>query len=1347
MSRPVNRRANRRVTLRSGLWALLPIAAVVVLLAASASASADPPPGTVVVGTTADSSGSCSLRDAIASANSGDAEGGCTSGTTIDVPAGTYDLSTGQLKISSDVNIVGAGARSTIIDGSATGQRVLEVSSGTASVSGVTIEGGNTNSGSSGGDPTPGVGGGIWVVAQATLTLEDSMVTGNQADITGGGIENDGTLTVLRSTIEDNTTEGVGGGIDDLGSDLSITNSTIMGNKSQGDGGGLSLEGTSELASDTIANNMTTSGSGGGLAVSGGTTPDVVNTIVAGNTLGALPSDCSGSVTSHGNNLSDQSDCGFTAPGDLQADPGFGPVDSSGETDVLPLTSTSPAIDAGNDLACPATDQRFVARPQGAHCDIGAYEFTSGPSDYFVSTAAELDSALSSAAMFEVPATIHIASGHYDIGILEGQENFGSDPGGEITLSGAGAASTILDGDNIGNDVLEIGGSGTTTIEGVTVENAADTGIYDNGVVELHDSVVQNNADVGIQDGDHGLTVSGSTISGNGNASAGVDTQFNGGIFSESGNLTVVNSTVTGNNGSGIYEDSSGGLSLQNDTIAANPSVGLDLREGVGSAVNTIIAQNTSGDCTNALDNWGQTEHNNLDSDNSCDFTSSTDLTGVNPQLGPLQDNGGPTPTMALAATSPAVDAGDDSSCPATDQRGISRPQGPHCDIGAFELVPSAGPQISGSLSPNGQPDANLTALGNEDWAVWGFANQGTSTSLAPDVRKSGGSAISNLTDIDPTGVPPRGIGSFAGELPFGFDWSDGTGPATAAGATGGLQNNGEGLATTNGDGFSFTVPADTAVRTLTVFASEHWGTGTLTATLSDGSAQPYTASVNSPFGDTSFGGGGNEPGVFTIDYAAASPGQHLTVSWIETGDNCATDGHCDDAAIYAVALSDPLSNLTVNATPSSAGAGIDQVPISTIPNAWLSFFAGSTNSTPVGSTPVGSTPVGSTPVGSTPVGSTPVGSTPVGSTPVGSTPVGSTPVGSTGLFDLPVGSTPVGSTALSSVLLSQVQLHGVTWDQILCGSLATKPLTALTLQDLKTNTETCTDGKTSLQHFEALTMQQVDLTTTLLKSVHWATLLMGNTPLSALPGGFDAWCGTNGQIAKDGGNCSNATGATTVLQMDVAGQLGSAPVGSTPVGSTPVGSTPVGSTPVGSTDVAASLLANIALSDIGNDDHDLSSVVDCTKVNCSTGTLGDAYAASAILPTATFSMLANAMAADNITINDLVVAIIGAAGFPWEQLPIQGLQPYSATKSTVHYTIGADVDCTVVSQLTFTAHLPAGFFPVDGSAQIAFGNGAPASAGTASVLGQGAAAAQKLNAYAWTVGCPRVGRPTRRRR
>ncbi len=623
-----------------------------------------------------------------------------------------------------------------------------------------------------------------------------------------------------------------------------------------------------------------------------------------------------------------------------------------------------------------------------------------------------------------------------------------------------------------------------------------------------------------------------------------------------------------------------------------------------------------------------------------------------------------------------------------------------------------------------------MTAAGTSDWALWSYNSSAIPAALTPSETKAGGGRqISDLSIVNTDGTPTRGFGGFDDNLvPFNFSWTDGSPDAAVSGGHGGI------TAPAVGQGLSFTVPAGTGLQKLSIWTSAHYADGTLTAHLSDGSAPDYSQTIDAEpgeFTDVSE----NVPAVFTLEYAASSPGQTLTVTWMDDSNNGCPG--CDDIVLYGAALDGGLSNLNVNATPSSAGAGIDQVPISTIPNAWLSFFAGGTSSTPVGSTPVGSTPVGSTPVGSTPVGSTPVGSTPVGSTPVGSTPVGSTPVGSTGLFDLPVGSTPVGSTALSSVLLSQVQLHGVTWGQILCGSLAAKPLTAVTLQDLKTNTETCTDGKTSLQHFEALTMQQVDLTTTLLKSVHWATLLMGNTSLSALPGGFDAWCGTNGNIPSDGGSCTNAGPTTTVLQMDVAGQLGSAPVGSTPVGSTPVGSTPVGSTPVGSTDVSASLLANIALADIA----DLSNVVNCTgSFDCTGKTLGDAYTAGAILPTATFSDLANAMAANNITINDLVVAIIGAAGFPWEQLPIQGLQPYSATKSKVHYTISADVDCTVVSQLTFTAHLPAGFFPVDGSSQIAFGNNAPTSAGTAAVLGQDAASAQKLNAYRWTVGCPAGG-------
>ncbi len=75
----------------------------------------------------------------------------------------------------------------------------------------------------------------------------------------------------------------------------------------------------------------------------------------------------------------------------------------------------------------------------------------------------------------------------------------------------------------------------------------------------------------------------------------------------------------------------------------------------------------------------------NLDSGSSCNFTKPGDLSNRNPLLGPLQDNGGRTPTLALQAGSPAIDAGDLIGCPATDQRGVLRPQHGQCDIGAFE--------------------------------------------------------------------------------------------------------------------------------------------------------------------------------------------------------------------------------------------------------------------------------------------------------------------------------------------------------------------------------------------------------------------------------------------------------------------------------------------------------------------------------------------------------------------------------------------------------------------------------------------------------------------------------------
>ena len=100
--------------------------------------------------------------------------------------------------------------------------------------------------------------------------------------------------------------------------------------------------------------------------------------------------------------------------------------------------------------------------------------------------------------------------------------------------------------------------------------------------------------------------------------------------------------------------------------------------------VNTIISGNTSSsgnNCSGAITSQGH----NLASDGTCVLVATGDLSGMDPLLGPLQNNGGSTQTHALLSGSPAIDAGDNKVCPAADQRGVARPQGATCDIGAYE--------------------------------------------------------------------------------------------------------------------------------------------------------------------------------------------------------------------------------------------------------------------------------------------------------------------------------------------------------------------------------------------------------------------------------------------------------------------------------------------------------------------------------------------------------------------------------------------------------------------------------------------------------------------------------------
>jgi CSLREA domain-containing protein len=346
--------------------------------------------------------GQCSLREAIIAANNdkqvNTGPGECPAGSgadTIVLQAGTYTLSipanksdnatTGDLNISSDVTINGAGADKTTITGVNFSDRIFQILSGTSVFNGFTISGANLNSDGSG------------ISDQANLTLNGVVITGNNATGKGGGIfvNSKGVLTINNSTIWGNTAQGSGGGGLALTSGtVIINNSTISGNFVNKSGGGIYQNGgTITLNNVTIANNTADNdasgtGDGGGVWMNSGTF-NFTNSIIAGNldkSPATISPDCAGTLTSQGYNLVGNTDgCTITGTttGNLTGvDPQLGALRNNGGTTLTQaISSTSPALNAGNPAtpgsggaACLATDQIGTSRPQGSACDIGAFE-------------------------------------------------------------------------------------------------------------------------------------------------------------------------------------------------------------------------------------------------------------------------------------------------------------------------------------------------------------------------------------------------------------------------------------------------------------------------------------------------------------------------------------------------------------------------------------------------------------------------------------------------------------------------------------------------------------------------------------------------------------------------------------------------------------------------------------------------------------------------------------------------------------------------------------------------------------------------------------------------------------
>lgn len=204
---------------------------------------------------------------------------------------------------------------------------------------------------------------------------------------------------------------------------------------------------------------------------------------------------------------------------------------------------------------------------------------------------------------------------------------------------------------------------------------------------------------------------------------------------------------------------------------------------------------------------------------------------------------------------------------------------------------------LVGGLTTEAAVNRDLTVEGTEDWAMWGFAHGGTSTSLTPDDHKASGVGISALTDIS-NGNVLRGLGQF-GPFAHSFDWADGTPVLSATGALGGIQHNAEPSSPNpSGEGFSFHVPADPFVRTLRVYVATHQGRSRLTASLSDGSAVNFVR-------DQGDNDSINLPGVYEIQYAANSASQTLNVSFVLTQGSSEL---FSNAQIHAVSLAQNAS-------------------------------------------------------------------------------------------------------------------------------------------------------------------------------------------------------------------------------------------------------------------------------------------------------------------------------------------------------------------------------------------------------------------------------------------------------
>jgi hypothetical protein len=741
-----------------------------------------------------------SLREVVREANTSPAPDTITfAANLIGVP---IRLTLGELAITESLTIQGLGAAGTCtasgtcIDAQGH-SRIFAVSeaAGAVTLDGLTLTGGRA--------PAAEGGGAIGFGAHATLTVQDSTLSGNTSSGAGGAIAaNYGSVTVNNSTLSGNSTTGAmgdGGAIFTLYGYVRVTNSTISGNSTQGagaSGGGIFAGQGANVTNSTISGNSTQgpNANGGGLATGVGLiSPSITsldNSTVTGNFTQGPGADGGGIVAAHslqmrssivarnhdtGNSHPDLSaqnnsfvitnsligdntgtglpPTGLDANGHLipdangnfidsgaqPVDPMLGPLrDNGGPTETHALLPLSPAIDHGSNPLNLAYDQRGAphARVVGPQADMGAFEaqllklHVTSARDTLAAVPdpnnLSLRDALALANANPGPDTITFDPSLSGVPIqLSLGQLLITDP---VTIQGLDAAHTVIDAQQHSRIFDITATAGDVTLDGLTLTGGRTTALAEyggairsmsGGTLVIINSTVTGNSTLafnavggGIAAVHGGLMLTGSTVAGN--STQGLDA-LGGGMWVAEGPVTVTNSTVADNSipgeGGGIFAFA-GAVTVTNGTVAGNSAHadgGIFANLGAVTLRGSIVADNhDSGSNPDLHPGKGPlTVTNSLIGTNQGTSLLATGIAAdpsgnligsaagpIDPLLGPLQDNGGPTPTLALLPGSPAIGRGSNPLELATDQRGPGFPRsvGGAVDMGAFQLQVSQPP-------------------------------------------------------------------------------------------------------------------------------------------------------------------------------------------------------------------------------------------------------------------------------------------------------------------------------------------------------------------------------------------------------------------------------------------------------------------------------------------------------------------------------------------------------------------------------------------------------------------------------------------------------------------------------